>query len=131
MSSHNTILQSLYYTCLISFNTNKQKAIQFLILSIFLSKNGSEVLLIRQIFLLQTLKPRSTLWCSGLMIQFVSAEVLDGSLPQYSKLKTQCCHSCGVGCSSSSDSIPGPGTSICCKCGQKRKRQKKKKKESS
>ena len=48
---------------------------------------------------------------------------------QHSGLKIWHCHSCGIGCSCSSDLIPGPGTSICHGSGQKPNQKKKKRKE--
>lgn len=45
------------------------------------------------------------------------------SLAPYSGLRNWCCHSCGVGCHSSSDSIPVPENSI---CGRIAKKEKKK-----
>jgi len=54
---------------------------------------------------------------------FLKIFVLWEFLLWHSGLKIQHCHSCGIGCSSSSDSIPGPGTSICCGYSQKRKKK--------
>ena len=42
----------------------------------------------------------------------VTVEERVRSPAQCSKSRIRCCHSCGIGCSSSSDSIPGLGTSI-------------------
>ena len=61
------------------------------------------------------------LWRSGLMVQLVSVVALVQSLAQCSGLRSQHCHSCGIGCSYSSDLIPGLGTPICLGCDQKKK----------
>ena len=49
----------------------------------------------------------------------VTVEAQVQSPARCSGLKIQCCCSCGVDCSCSSDSVPSLGISICLGCGQK------------
>ena len=61
----------------------------------------------------------------------VTTEVQVCSPAWHSWLGIRHCHSCGIGCSCSSDSVSGLQTSICSECSHKKKEKEKKKKGSS
>ena len=62
---------------------------------------------------------KTHMWTFPSAIAIVKNHKLDCPLC-HSGLRSQNCHSCGIGHSCSSDLIPGLGTSICCGCGHKK-----------
>lgn len=66
--------------------------------------------------------PEFPLWCKRIDGVSADAGTQIQSLAPYSGLRNWCCHSCGVGCHSSSDSIPVPENSICDRIAKKEKK---------